>query len=105
MTFPAGGSSPSPSEYGHAPASASSSTPPTPSCCSKTNATPGGRYQDTLLAPLAGPAVADNLDGCWRAIELDGTRHDRAVRTCDTPPADCPALASLAVVLHDLADQ
>jgi hypothetical protein len=30
---------------------------------------------------LAGPAVADTLDGCWWAVELDGTRHDRAVRT------------------------
>ena len=54
---------------------------------------------------LAGPAVADTLDGCWWAVELDGTRHDRAVRTWDTPPPDCPALASLAVVHHDLADQ
>jgi uncharacterized protein (DUF427 family) len=61
--------------------------------------------KDALLAPLAGPAVADNLDGCWWAIELDGTRHDRAVRTSDTPPADCPALAGLAAVHHDLADQ
>lgn len=61
--------------------------------------------KDALLAPLAGPAVADSLDGCWWAIELDGTRHDLAVRTWDTPPADCPALASLAVVHHDLADQ
>jgi uncharacterized protein (DUF427 family) len=61
--------------------------------------------KDALLAPLAGPAAADNLDGCWWAIELDGTRHDRAVRTWDTPPADCPALASLTVVHHDLADQ
>ena len=60
---------------------------------------------DALLAPLAGPAVAEDLDGCWWAIELDGTRHDRAARTWDTPPADCPALASLAVVHHDLADQ
>jgi uncharacterized protein (DUF427 family) len=32
-------------------------------------------------------------------------RHDRAVRTWDAPPADCPALASLAVVGHDLAGQ
>jgi hypothetical protein len=54
--------------------------------------------KDALLAPLAGPAVADDLDGCWWAIELDGTGHDRAVRTSDTPPADCPALAALAVV-------
>lgn len=61
--------------------------------------------KDALLAPLAGPAVADSLDGCWWAVELDNTRHDRAVRTWDTPPADCPALASLAVVHHDLADQ
>jgi len=52
---------------------------------------------DALQAPLAGPAVADNLDGCWRAIELDGTRRDRAVRTWDTPPADCPGLAGVAV--------
>lgn len=36
----AGGSSPSPSEYGHASASAPSWTPPAPSCSSKTNATP-----------------------------------------------------------------
>jgi uncharacterized protein (DUF427 family) len=49
--------------------------------------------------------VADDLDGCWWAIELDGTGHDRAVRTWDTPPADCPALAAVAVVHHDLADQ
>lgn len=41
--------------------------------------------------------------GCWWAIELGGARHDRAVRTWDTSPADCPALASLAVVHHDLA--
>ena len=47
--------------------------------------------KDALLAPLAGPAVADSLDGSWWAIALDGTRHDRAVRTSDTPPADCPA--------------
>jgi len=95
-----------PSEYGPAWANTSSSTPPTPNCCSKTNGTPGGRYPKTpLLAPLAGPAVADDLDGCWWAIELDGTGHDRAVRTSDTPPADCPALAALAVVHHDLADQ
>ena len=106
MTFPSRGSSPSPSEYGHASASASSSTPPAPSCCSKTSATPGGRYPMTpCWYHLAGPAVADTLDGCWWAVELDGTRHDRAVRTWDTPPPDCPALASLAVVHHDLADQ
>ena len=47
--------------------------------------------KDALLAQLAGPAVADKLDGRWWAIELDGTRHARAVRTWDTPPADCPA--------------
>jgi hypothetical protein len=56
--------------------------------------------KDALLAPLAGPAVVGNLDGCWWAIDLDGTRHDRAVRTWDTPPADCPA-----VVHHDLPGQ
>ena len=61
--------------------------------------------KDALLAPLAGPAAADNLDGCWWAVEVDGTRHDRAVRTWDAPPADCPALVSLTVVHHDLADQ
>ena len=44
--------------------------------------------KDAVLAPLAGPAVADRLDGCWWAVELDGTRHDRAVRTWDSPPAD-----------------
>jgi hypothetical protein len=41
--------------------------------------------RDALLAPLAGPAAADSLDGCWWAIELDGTRHDQAVRTGDNP--------------------
>jgi hypothetical protein len=52
-----------------------------------------------------GPAAADDLDRCWWAAELDGTRHDRAVRTWDTPPADCPTLAGLAVVHHHLAGQ
>ncbi|HEX4661125.1 MAG TPA: DUF427 domain-containing protein [Streptosporangiaceae bacterium] len=60
---------------------------------------------DALLAPLAGPAIADTLDGQWRAIELDGVRHDRTVRTWNTPPADCPGLAGLAVIHHDLTDQ
>lgn len=46
--------------------------------------------KDALLAPLTGPAAADSLDGCWWAVEVDGTRHDRAVRTWDTPPAGMP---------------
>ncbi len=29
--------------------------------------------KDALLAPLAGPAVADNLDGHWWAIRLTDT--------------------------------
>jgi hypothetical protein len=106
MTFPARGSSPSPGEYGHASARPSSSTPPAPSCCSKTNATPGGRYSKTpCWHHWPGRPPPTTLDGRWWAIELDGTRHDRAVRTWDTPPADCPALVRLAVVHHDLAGQ
>src|SRR5258708_2265320 len=61
--------------------------------------------EDALLAPLAGPAVGDNLDGRWRAIDFDGTRHARAVRTWDTPPAACPPPAGAAAVHPDLAAQ
>jgi uncharacterized protein (DUF427 family) len=61
--------------------------------------------RDTLLVSLVGPAVADTIDGRWWAIELDGVRHNRAVRIWDTPPADCPGLAGLAVIHHDVADQ
>ena len=49
-------------------------------------------------APLAGRAVSPTtLDGCWWAVELGGTSHDRAVRTWDTPPLTVlPSPASLS---------
>jgi uncharacterized protein (DUF427 family) len=61
--------------------------------------------RDALLLPLTGPAAADPADGQWWAIEVDGVRHHRAIRTWETPPADCPELAGLAVVHHGLTDQ
>ncbi|MEU4497533.1 DUF427 domain-containing protein [Streptomyces sp. NPDC023998] len=60
--------------------------------------------RNAMYVPFAGPAVADAVDGHWWAVELDGVRRDRAVRTWDTSPVDCPALAGLVVVHHDLAD-
>ena len=51
--------------------------------------------RDALLAPLAGPAAADSLDGCWWAIELDGTRHDQAVRTGDNPARSLPRTSTI----------
>jgi uncharacterized protein (DUF427 family) len=61
--------------------------------------------KDALRIPLAGPPVADPTDGHWWAIDMNGTRRDRAVRAWATPPADLPDLAGLLVIHHDAADQ
>jgi hypothetical protein len=41
--------------------------------------------KDALPAPLAGPAVADDIDGCWWAIELDGAHATTGPSAPGTP--------------------